>query len=238
MPGTYVYIDALNFYYGAVKRTPDKWVDFEALARRLVPQDTLGLVRYFTANVKPRHPGDRSHVRQAAFLRAVEANPLVDIKRGHFRVDVKHRALADTKHPSSELFTPPLRPDVLLRFMLRGAMRRRTEPATVARVVIPEEKGSDVNLGAFLLYDALVDKACNKAVVITNDSDLEEPIRMVVQGGIPVGLVNPHPGATNARLRRVASFEIPFRREVVRQCQMTNPVIGRNGKPIHKPLEW
>jgi NYN domain len=41
-----------------------------------------------------------------------------------------------------------------------------------------EEKGSDVNLATRLLIDAF-DKAFDAAVVITNDSDLAEPIRQV-----------------------------------------------------------
>jgi hypothetical protein len=149
--GTYVYIDALNFYYGAVKGTAYKWVDFEALARVLVPRDQLGLIRYFTANVKPRYPGDRAHERQHAFLRAVDANPLIDITRGHFRTDVKPRPLAETKTPTEQLFRPRLRPTWLVRLLLADARRRRTQPATFARVIDPEEKGSDVNLGTYLL---------------------------------------------------------------------------------------
>jgi hypothetical protein len=240
VPGTFVYIDALNFYYGALKGTPNKWVDLEALSRRLVPHDTIGLIRYFTANVKPLRPGDNTHERQAAYLRALETNPLIDIKRGHFRADVRRRALATAKQKvsSRELFTPSLLPDWALRRMLRGAAKRQTEGATVAQVVIREEKGSDVNLATYLLHDALVAKVVDKAIVITNDSDLEEPIRLVAQGGVPVGIVNPHRGPDNARLKAAATFTIPFRREVVAHCQLPNPMIGRNGKQIHKPREW
>ncbi|MEY2448089.1 MAG: hypothetical protein QOH79_1565 [Acidimicrobiaceae bacterium] len=234
---TYVYIDGLNFYYGAVKRTPHKWVDFERLVRRLLPQDQIGLIRYFTANVKPRFPGDRSHERQAAYLRAIDANPLVEITRGYFRSDVKWRALAHPKHSSRDLFKPELLPDFALRWMLGDAVRRRTDPATVARVVVPEEKGSDVNLATYLMYDALVNASCTKAVVITNDSDLVEPIKLSA-AKIPVGIVNPHQGPTSSLLRAVASFEIPYRRKMAAQCQLPDPVIGKNGKAIHKPKEW
>jgi NYN domain len=51
-------------------------------------------------------------------------------------------------------------------------------PATLVKVVKIEEKGSDVNLATWLLIDAF-DKAFDAAVVITNDSDLAEPIRQV-----------------------------------------------------------
>src|SRR5690606_17755324 len=122
------------------------WVDFEALSRALVPHDRLGGIKYFTANVKPLSPGDRTHERQNAFLRAVDANPLIEIVRGHFRTDVRLRTLAERKYLPEELFVPPLQPAADLARMLREAQSRRTKPATMTRVVIPEEKGSDVNL--------------------------------------------------------------------------------------------
>lgn len=77
MADTVVYIDGLNFYYGAVAKRPDwKWVDFEALARILVPLDDILLIRYFTAIIRPRFAGDRSPERQNAYIRAVRSNPL------------------------------------------------------------------------------------------------------------------------------------------------------------------
>ena len=35
---TYVYIDGFNFYYGAVKETPYKWLDFKSLLQKLLPK--------------------------------------------------------------------------------------------------------------------------------------------------------------------------------------------------------
>jgi hypothetical protein len=122
--------------------------------------------------------------------------------------------------------------------MLRSAARRRTKPFTCARVVIDEEKGSDVNLGAHLVHDALTG-ACTKAIVVTNDSDLALPIRMAVQAGVPVGLVNPHdPRPMSGHLKKEASFRIPFRREVVAKCQMPMTVKTSKGKEVHCPQDW
>jgi hypothetical protein len=36
-----VYIDGFNLYYGALKRTPYKWLDLALLARTLLPTDTV-----------------------------------------------------------------------------------------------------------------------------------------------------------------------------------------------------
>jgi hypothetical protein len=111
--------------------------------------------------------GDRTHERQNAFLRAVETNFLIEIVRGHFRSDVRLRALAERYHPPEDLFVPRLEPIEDISAMLVGARGRRTTPATMARVVIPEEKGFDVNLGSHLLYDALKGHGENAIVITT-----------------------------------------------------------------------
>jgi hypothetical protein len=48
---TNVYIDGFNLYYGCLKGTPYKWLDLDALCRRLLPKHRLGRIRYFTAIV-------------------------------------------------------------------------------------------------------------------------------------------------------------------------------------------
>jgi uncharacterized LabA/DUF88 family protein len=55
-----------------------------------------------------------------------------------------------------------------------------------------EEKGSDVNLATYLLRDAYTQRF-ELAVLITNDSDLVEPVKIVRKEiGLPVGILNPH----------------------------------------------
>ena len=46
------------------------------------------------------------------------------------------------------------------------------------KVIRTEEKGSDVNIATHLIHDAYQQKF-KSAVVVTNDSDLQEPIRIV-----------------------------------------------------------
>jgi uncharacterized LabA/DUF88 family protein len=237
MADTHVYIDALNLYYGAVKKTPYKWLDLEAFARALVPKDNIKLIRYFTAPVKQRFPGDRAHERQNAYLRALATNPLIEIHKGHFTVRDKWRALSERSNHPRDLFRPVIRPIPLLQLMLASARRRQTEPATVARVIVPEEKGSDVNLATFLLYDAYVGVS-SKAVVVSNDSDLAEAVRLTVQKGVQVGLVNPHHAPTSGKLLKVASFEIKLRPKVLPRCQLPNPITNSKGSQIHKPVTW
>lgn len=236
--GTYVYIDGLNFYYGAVKGTDQKWVDIAAFSRHLVPADRIDKVRYFTAMVKRRWPEDRAHERQNAYLRALRCDPLIEVTMGHFRVDERWRPLADTDRSMADLLRPELQPKWLVDLIFRRSKARRTLPATQARVQIAEEKGSDVNLASYLLHDVFTG-ACTKAIVVTNDADLETPIRLAAATGVPVGIVNPQRGPINARLRPPTStFEIPFRREDLVGLQLPRIVRTSRGREIHKPRSW
>jgi hypothetical protein len=49
-----VYVDGFNLYYGALKRTPYKWLDLGKLAEILLPTDTVQEIHYFTARVSSR----------------------------------------------------------------------------------------------------------------------------------------------------------------------------------------
>ena len=165
-------------------------------------------------------PGDRTGERQQVYLRALRTLPKVDIHLGHFRSDVKWRALADRKFDPKVLFAPPFRPDWLYQLLWRNQARRRTEPATSARVMIYEEKGSDVNLGVNLVHDAAVG-GVQKAIVITNDSDLEEAIRRACSLGATVGIVN-----LNARRQTSAS----------RRLQISRSSFGTRSSPTANSL--
>jgi hypothetical protein len=79
-----VYIAGFNLYYGALKGTPYKWLDVEALARRLAPTDQLVAVRYFTARVRPQPNDPQQPQRQQAYLRALDTLPLVTVHFGHY----------------------------------------------------------------------------------------------------------------------------------------------------------
>src|SRR5258708_37858306 len=68
-----------------------------------------------------------------------------------------------------------------------------------------EEKGSDVNLASHLVRDAFR-KQFEVAVLITNDSDLAEPGRVVAQElHIPIGILNPHQ-QHNKEIQRYATL--------------------------------
>jgi hypothetical protein len=234
---TNIYIDGLNFYYGAVKGTPHKWIDFRALVDVLLPEDEIGQIKYFTARVKNHYPGDGANERQNVYLRALSAAGSVEIVLGHFRRDVRWKVLADNKFEPTDLFVPPFRPRRVFSWMWKDKVSRRSSEGSGARVLISEEKGSDVNLGVHLVHDALCG-LCQKALVITNDSDLAQALVFARKGGISVGFMNPHPGPSNGLLSRSADFEIPFRREVLERCQLPREIRDQKGHLLTRPEEW
>lgn len=137
-----VYIDGFNFYHGCVKGTAHRWLDLGKLCKMVLPEFEINRIRYFTALVKPLDdPGEPQ--RQQAYLRALETIPHLSIHYGHFTINKKWRRLAIPPRP-------PARPSAL--------------------VLIPEEKGSDVNLASYLLIDGF-ERDYEVAVVVSNDSD-------------------------------------------------------------------
>jgi hypothetical protein len=99
-----------------------------------------------------------------------------------------------------------------------------------------EEKGSDVNLAAHLVRDAFRG-VFQVAVLITNDSDLAEPVRIVRQElNLPVGILNPHQ-QHSAELKRVATFLKRIRQSDLITSQF--PAVLNDSKGvIYKPPSW
>ncbi|MBX3435307.1 MAG: NYN domain-containing protein [Pirellulales bacterium] len=75
-----VYIDGFNLYYGALKNTAHKWLDLETLFRRLLPNDDVQRIYYFSAKVT----GDAGR-RQQRYLDALATLPLVTVVLGRYK---------------------------------------------------------------------------------------------------------------------------------------------------------
>jgi len=104
-------------------------------------------------------------------------------------------------------------------------------------VIKTEEKGSDVNLASYLILDACR-QDCDVSVVVTNDSDLCEPIRLVQEElGMSVGVVNPHPTAKRSRAIKGTFFR-QLRPNVILQCQFADVIKDAEGRAVHKPVGW
>ena len=100
-------------------------------------------------------------------------------------------------------------------------------------VLKTEEKGSDVNLGVHLVRDGFMG-AFEHAVIVTNDTDLKEPLRLVVQEAkLPSTLLTPsdHPAASLAALATHVRHLSPY----LGVSQFPDTVIGKDGKPSQSP---
>lgn len=91
---TLVYVDAFNLYYGAVKGTPYKWLDLQALCRVMIPRNTVVGIKYFTARVQPRRNDPDQPTRQLIYLRALQTLPNLQIIYGHYLSHVVWMPLA------------------------------------------------------------------------------------------------------------------------------------------------
>ncbi len=201
-----IYVDGFNLYYGAVRRTPYKWLNIADMCRVMMPNDDINRIRYFTALVDPRPNDPDQLTRQKTFLRALQTIPNLSIHYGHF-----------LSHTVDMHLAPPAN--------------------GTARVIKTEEKGSDVNLATYLLADGFKNDY-EVAVVISNDSDLCEPIRVVrYELGKPVGVLSPYKQHPSVDLRKVANFFKGIRANTLARCQFPQTLTDAHGS-FSKPATW
>ncbi len=206
---TIVYVDGFNLYYGAVRGTPYKWLNIHKLCQLLLPKNQIIKIKYFTALVSA-HPADMDQpIRQQIYLRALRSIPILEIIYGHFLSHEIMMPLADPLPVGSRY----------------------------ARVIKTEEKGSDVNLATHLINDGYMSRY-EVAVVLSNDSDLVEPIKIVRQElNLPVGVLNPIPAHPSHELQKYASFMKPIRKGVLSVSQFPEKMRDVNGS-FRKPTKW
>ena len=109
-------------------------------------------------------------------------------------------------------------------------------PAGPVNVIKIEEKGSDVNLAVHLVNDAHK-KDFAMAVMITNDSDLVEPMRIVRHElGLPVGIINPQK-YPSIELKKHALFIKQIRAGILKASQFPDTLTDIHGT-FHKPITW
>jgi uncharacterized LabA/DUF88 family protein len=201
-----VYIDGFNLYYGAVKDTPYRWLNVDALCRNMLPNDNIQVIKYFTALVSARPYDPQQPNRQQAYLRALRTIPNAEIILGQFRT---HSC----------------------RMVLSGS-----NPPQKVWVDKTAEKGSDVNLAAHLLHDAYRN-LFEVAVLITNDSDLREPVRIVRRElNLQIGILNPHQ-YHSCTLKEHATFVKRIRQSDVAAAQFPIELTDRKGI-FRKPASW
>jgi hypothetical protein len=205
---TFIYVDGFNLYYRALKHTPYKWLNIKQLCILALGQRyRVDRIKYYTARVSDKIDLDQPR-RQQIYLRAIRTIPEVRIHYGKFLV-----------HP--------------VRLPLQTPLPDGTRSAWVMRT---EEKGSDVNLASHLVHDAHKG-AFEAAAVVSCDTDLVEPLRIVSQElGLPVCLLPPQIEGSKS-LKAVATEVRKIGEARLKQAQFPDVVMSAGGR-IRKPGSW
>lgn len=207
---TRVYVDGYNLYYACLRRSPYKWLNLYALTSGLLPRNQIDKVRYFTAQVSARPHDPDQPQRQRTYFRALGTVPQIEIHFGHF---LTH----EVSMPEASAW---------------NAGRYQA-----VRVIKTEEKGSDVNLATHLLMDAF-DDLFDVAVIISNDSDLKEPIAQVRRRfGKKIGILAPEGARISRALLPLANFIKHIRPGALSNAQFPSQLTDAVGK-FQKPQGW
>ena len=210
---TYIYIDGFNFYYGAVKDTPYKWLNFKKLFEYLLDSSHQILsIKYFTAMVTGKIDPDQP-IRQKTYIRALKKYvPEISVYYGKF---LSHNVFKPLAYPiNKNLFGKDIK---------------------FVKVIKTEEKGSDVNLAVHLLNDAWLNLH-DCAVIVSNDRDLSESLKLVKeQHKKKIGLITPGKTHPSRELLKYSDFTKRVRKGVLAVSQLPDPIPGTT---IHKPAVW
>lgn len=205
---TIIYIDGFNLYYGCLKNTPYKWLDLNALFSQI-----LG-----------KH------------------NQIIEIK--YFTARVKPTPRNNNSPQKQQAYIRALEKHIphlnvhyghFLSHNVR--MAHANPPPNTVEVIKTEEKGSDVNLAVQMLNDAWLNKY-DCAVVVSNDSDMAESMKMIREHHPKkvLGLVTPgQKTRTSEQLKMHAHFIKKIRNSVLKHCQLPDKIPHSN---IKKPSDW
>lgn len=251
------YIDGFNLYYGMRshmgRSTPEwRWLDIRGMlqpyAQYWDPNASLTVV-YCTARVNASS-SQSAAIDQNFYLKALRASGSVDeIVLGHYVVRSNYAFMVDKLSRSRVPQLLSVTAQQFSRIMPRGpqnwpiSLRNGHVGVDIQRI---EEKGSDVNVASRLLRD-MYENTIDAALVLANDSDLSEPIR-IARERIPVGVLNPHKGPIAGSLKpfrnaqnRIGSWNKALSPADFKAHQLPDEVNGMvDGKYVfaRKPAEW
>ena len=180
---TIVYIDGYNLFYGRLRHTAFKWLDpfklFNTMARIQNPSADILKIKYFTAPVKANFAshGQDSAKSQNAYHRALE-----HVYKDNLEIIYGYHTV--------ELGYPP-------RYQKPINKDDRVE------VWKFEEKQTDVNIALHMYKDA-INENCSQQILVSNDSDLELPLKLIREDKpvLTLGLIIPRPKPTKAQHSR------------------------------------
>lgn len=216
---TNVYVDGFNLYYGAVRGTSYKWLDLGILCAKLLPGRSIKRIRYFTATPRGLPHNPDVHIRHAIYIRALKTIPNLEVHPGQFL--------------DREAVLPQF------PFAYHNYADPSKHPPLMVRVMRSEEKRSDVNIATYLLLDCFQNEF-DEAVIISNDSDLSEPIKVVTRHfRKQVTVINPQRrGKIRWELKQAASSIMPGVNPTVLANSQFPPTITDTKGTFSKPPTW
>lgn len=205
---TIVYIDGFNLFYGCLKKTPYKWLDLKALFTSLLNKD--------------------NNIVEIKYFTAI-------VKETTGNEGASQRQLAYIRALEKTIPEISVHYGHFLRHQVK--MANVNPPPNIVEVFKTEEKGSDVNLAVHLLNDAWLNKY-DCAVVVSNDSDMAEAIKLVKEHHPKkvIGIVTPgEKTRTSEQLKEHANFVRKIRNSFLKKCQLSKNIPDSN---IFKPHDW
>lgn len=208
---TSIYVDGFNLYFGALKGTPYKWLNIEAMCTALLnPENKIDCIKYFTAYVSGTGAPQNQQraLDQQVYVRAMRRTcPSLEVITGTF----------STFEVTKRLVTP-------------------VNGQKVAKVYETTEKGSDVNLAVHLVNDAWLDRY-DCAVVVSGDSDLAESINLVRKHHKKkvVGVISPGKRSMSKKLIYASNFVRAITTTVLQNSQLPSHIPGST---LFKPKDW
>ncbi len=209
-----MYVDGFALYKALLQRKyPEyKWLDLLTLSQRLFPHRTVVGVKYFTAPLKPFTNDPGIGQRQQIYWRALRTTG-VEIVEGQFSFIRQYLPVHPEQTDSD------------------GQVK-------TVRVKRPEEKGTDVALATHLIVDAF-DEVADSFAVVTNDSDLVPPVRMLCSRGHDLAIVSVADEAYNKAFDDLGLSAIrQIRRGTLRSSQLPERFVDADGRTIRKPPTW
>ena len=203
---TIVYIDGFNLYYRYLKGTPYKWLDLKSMAACLLPSAQHDIV-----GVK-------------YFTSRVSATP-------------NDPGVATRQDAYLNALKFYLGKDNIIegRFMTHVESRPLAPPNNgIVRVLDTKEKGTDVNLAVHLLNDAWLDRY-DCAVLVSNDSDMAESVKLAKQRGKLVGWLMPGIDHISQTFAQCVDFKKDIRQGMLSRSQLPDSIPGTN---LSRPANW
>ena len=211
-----VYLDGLNFYYGVAREYNFKWIDVECLFRSLLykidSQLTIEKIIIFTALVVD---GSKDKGKKSTPAKRQDIY-LKALKAHSPLIDIKKGYFTEKE-----------------RIALHAKTRQKV------RVILREEKETDVNFACQITEDAHTDvgKLFDVACICTNDGDMSQALQLKKKKQQEVILISPRTSdekfSPNGRLtahvprkNRISFIE----KSLLEECRLPNEVVDKDNK--------